>query len=322
MSKTISETFYGSPEPQWLVESPKEVQTHFDRRGCVRQIRTSVYQTNADVHTPGRSENLAKRSSYPLEQPSMVNADRKAYVYNAVPATHGTVDRPVFNALNTNIVSNIPIVEFMVPLCCGKCEEKVREELENVEGVYKVLCDQHNQRVTVYSTLDPERLLKRVKRIKKKSYFWSGGRNLHGVRHVPSLPRDYDLSLAQRSNIPVYKSDPAHHRSASRISGQHQRYVSPRSSYDPVETQYMKRKSLGPHSEDPHFYYADVEHQYKIPSHVSSPLMASIDASQSYTTGTPYFSNPLESSLDYGHHPSSYGAVYEYCDDYGTTEYY
>lgn len=26
------------------------------------------------------------------------------------------------------------IVEFMVPLCCGKCEEKVMEELESVQG--------------------------------------------------------------------------------------------------------------------------------------------------------------------------------------------
>ena len=28
----------------------------------------------------------------------------------------------------------VQIVEFMVPLCCGKCEEKVKEELENVRG--------------------------------------------------------------------------------------------------------------------------------------------------------------------------------------------
>lgn len=60
----------------------------------------------------------------------------------------------------------------------------------------------------------------------------------------------------------------------------------------------MKRKSLGPHAEDPgEFYYAGAEHQFR---------------SSGYATGTPY----VDSSLRYDHHPSSYGPAYEYSEDY------
>lgn len=42
-------------------------------------------------------------------------------------------------------------------------------------GIVEVTCDQHMQRVTVTGNADPLRLLKRVKRIKKKSEFWPRG---------------------------------------------------------------------------------------------------------------------------------------------------
>lgn len=323
MANIISETFYGNREPQWLVESSKEEQSHFDRRGCVRQIRTSGYRSNSRMHTPARNyENLPTRSSYPLEQPSVATADRQAYVYHAAPATHRTVDRPALNTLNVTS-ANIPIVEFMVPLCCGKCEEKVKEELEHVEGVYKVVCDQHNQKVTVSSNLDPQRLLKRVKRVKKNSHFWSGSTYLRNVHHNPTFSSGQSHhSLVHRSDIPAYKQESAHHRSTSRMSGQNQRYLSPRSSYDGVETHYLKRKSVGAQAEGPELYYAGAEHQYKSSGHGATPFRTSLDA-QVYTTGAPFFPAPISSSLHYGHLPSSYGPTYEF-EDYGmsSTGYY
>jgi copper chaperone CopZ len=163
--------------------------------------------------------------------------------------------------LSNTTVSNIPIVEFKVPLCCGKCEEKVKEELENVEGVYKVVCDQHNQRVTVSSTLDPQRLLKRVKRIKKNSHFWSS-------YHVP---------------------------------GQHVQirpYVSPRSSYDPAhETQYVRRKAQVLHPEP---YHAGAENQYKM-SPSASPFRAGtpyMESSLNYGHLSSSYGSPYEDYLE------------------------
>jgi copper chaperone CopZ len=64
--------------------------------------------------------------------------------------------------------------EFRVPMCCPKCEEKVREELSELEGVYEVFADQLSERVAVTGFVDPFQALKKMKRVKKKSQFWGG----------------------------------------------------------------------------------------------------------------------------------------------------
>jgi copper chaperone CopZ len=71
--------------------------------------------------------------------------------------------------------TNLPVLELRVPMCCEKCREKVKEELEELEGVQSVICDQYNQRVTVTGFVDPLRALKKVKKVKKKSEFFNAG---------------------------------------------------------------------------------------------------------------------------------------------------
>lgn len=67
----------------------------------------------------------------------------------------------------------LPVLELKVPMCCEKCQEKVKEAVEEVEGVRDVICDQYNQRVTVTGFVDPLKLLRRVKKVKKKSSFFN-----------------------------------------------------------------------------------------------------------------------------------------------------
>lgn len=61
-------------------------------------------------------------------------------------------------------------------MCCPKCEEKVREELSELDGVYEISVDQLSERVTVIGFVDPFQALRKMKRIKKKSQFWDGSR--------------------------------------------------------------------------------------------------------------------------------------------------
>jgi len=68
--------------------------------------------------------------------------------------------------------SKLPILELKVPMCCDKCQQKVKEELDGLPGVRSVECDQFNQRVTVVGNVDPILALKRVKKVKKKSEFF------------------------------------------------------------------------------------------------------------------------------------------------------
>lgn len=65
-------------------------------------------------------------------------------------------------------------------MCCEKCQEKVKEELEELEGVQNVICDQYNQRVTVTGFVDAFRALKKVKKVKKKSEFFTEGSYIEG----------------------------------------------------------------------------------------------------------------------------------------------
>lgn len=63
-------------------------------------------------------------------------------------------------------------IQLKVPMCCEKCAKKVKDRLLDLEGVEDVVTDQFNQRVTVYGHVDPERVLNRVKHVKKRSAFW------------------------------------------------------------------------------------------------------------------------------------------------------
>ena len=57
-------------------------------------------------------------------------------------------------------------------MCCEKCAKKVKDRLLDLEGVENVTTDQYNQKVIVYGHADPERVLQRVKMVKKRSAFW------------------------------------------------------------------------------------------------------------------------------------------------------
>jgi len=171
--------------------------------------------------------------------------------------------------------------------------------------VYKspVVCDLHNQRVTVSSNLDPHWLLKRIKRIKKNSHFWRGSTHLKDAQYVTTtFPGEksshHSVVPTQHIEIPAYRES-AHHRPSSR--SRNQRYVAPRSPYD-VEvapTQYLTSHGDG------EYYYAGAEYQYKSPS----PYKPSFDAHV-------YDDAPFNNSLHYVHPPSSYGLPYE-TEDYG-----
>lgn len=76
-----------------------------------------------------------------------------------------------------------------VPMCCSKCEEKVQEELLELDGVYQIFCDQASERVTVRGYVDPFEALKKVKRVKRKSEFWKGG--VSRLAHSTSFRSDY-----------------------------------------------------------------------------------------------------------------------------------
>ncbi|CAM6015005.1 unnamed protein product [Sphagnum balticum] len=74
---------------------------------------------------------------------------------------------------------DLPKVEFRVKMCCAKCEEKVREEAGEVDGVVSVVTDRDSNKATVFGRVDSMAVLKKLKRhIDKKTTFWPPDQNL------------------------------------------------------------------------------------------------------------------------------------------------
>lgn len=86
---------------------------------------------------------------------------------------HGQPSQYILTDARGNTVrGSVPILELKVPMCCNKCEEKVKEHLKELEGVHDVVCDQTKQRVTVAGPVDPFLALRKAKKVKKKSDFF------------------------------------------------------------------------------------------------------------------------------------------------------
>jgi hypothetical protein len=79
-----------------------------------------------------------------------------------------------------------------------------------VEGV---LCDQSNQRVTVKGNVQPQRVLKRVKKIKKRSDFWLRSGDSRAM-----------LQQQQQQQTPAFSYSPSSHSAIAQQSSSTETY--------------------------------------------------------------------------------------------------
>lgn len=99
-----------------------------------------------------------------------------------------------------------------VPMCCEKCVKKVRKALDDLEGVRDVELDQYNQLVTIHGDVDPEKALRRVRRVKKNSQFWRMATQPIHFSGSPATGQVHSKSLVNAYRAPGY------HTSAYRTS--------------------------------------------------------------------------------------------------------
>jgi copper chaperone CopZ len=109
----------------------------------------------------------------------------------------------------------VPALELKVPMCCDKCEEKVKEELEELNGVRSVICDRINQRVTIVGFVDPLQALKQVKKAKvdgKCELISSGSYIVNGSsgtqpHHVPTYDPSQEYGRGGSSGAGLIRSN-------------------------------------------------------------------------------------------------------------------
>lgn len=115
--------------------------------------------------------------------------------------------------------SGLPVLELKVPMCCEKCQEKVREELEELEGVRDVVCDQYNQRVTVTGYVDPIRALKKVKKVKKHSEFFAEGTFINGTGRQGGIINSREIGETRYTGHPLVRTNSFGRSSPSYVGG-------------------------------------------------------------------------------------------------------
>lgn len=59
-----------------------------------------------------------------------------------------------------------------VSMCCEKCAQKVRRSLKYVDDVDSVEIDMPRQRVIVRGYVSPDKVLRKVRKVKKSAQFW------------------------------------------------------------------------------------------------------------------------------------------------------
>jgi cation transport ATPase len=63
-------------------------------------------------------------------------------------------------------------VELWMPICCNKCERRVKQHLESIQGAEEVTTDQVSKKVTVTGDMDPNFVLRCAQSHKEGSTFW------------------------------------------------------------------------------------------------------------------------------------------------------
>ncbi|CAN5967661.1 unnamed protein product [Sphagnum jensenii] len=62
-----------------------------------------------------------------------------------------------------------PEIVLKVWMCCGKCEEKVKEEIRDLHGVTDVKTDREKSKVTVVGKADESQVLKKAKKVDRRA---------------------------------------------------------------------------------------------------------------------------------------------------------
>ncbi|KAH9544094.1 hypothetical protein CY35_13G099400 [Sphagnum magellanicum] len=106
----------------------------------------------------------------------------EAMLHNISNSSGAVTGYNVYNHLQSRDVA----VELRVPMCCSKCEDKVREALIEM---------------SVVGMVEPEDVLKQVKRIKKRSELWT---HEYSYSNIWSSHNQALTSPHTSSSIPIY----------------------------------------------------------------------------------------------------------------------
>lgn len=111
----------------------------------------------------------------------------------------------------------MPRMDLKVIMCCEKCEEKVKEEIEELDGVQDVFTDQMRSSVVVYGYADSTDVLRKAKKVHRKA-------ELHSVTTSSAPYSAYDAAQLPYSHRRDHASSYVTPRGVSYPGGYSSRY--------------------------------------------------------------------------------------------------
>lgn len=120
-----------------------------------------------DMFGPGKKENKFIESEYRVKEGKQGGGGGNNSTQKKKKNNNEDQDEHQEQKKKVEEKSKIQTVELNVSLCCDRCAHKVKEAVEDVEGVVKVECDQINRKVWVKGSVKPEVVLKKVRKLKK-----------------------------------------------------------------------------------------------------------------------------------------------------------
>lgn len=84
------------------------------------------------------------------------------------------------------------ITEIQVRMDCNGCVQKIRRALQTLQGIYDVYIDFPNQKVTVVGWVDPDQLMKAIKKAGKRATLCSHVRDEETARADPAAASSSD----------------------------------------------------------------------------------------------------------------------------------
>ncbi|KAH8966837.1 hypothetical protein BDL97_03G048000 [Sphagnum fallax] len=100
-----------------------------------------------------------------------------------------------------------PEIVLKVKMCCGKCEEKVKEEIRDLDGVTVVKTDRENSKVTVVGKADKSQVLKKAKKFNCRAKILEVKKGEVAEKKVEEKKKEENPKKKEEPNT-TWKNDP------------------------------------------------------------------------------------------------------------------
>lgn len=175
------------------------------------------------------------------------------------------------------------VTELHVRMDCNGCVHKIRKSLSGIEGIGEVYVDQANHKITVVGTVDPERIVKAIRKTKKVPTIFS---------HTDPTAEAQPPAPPAEGEAPPPPADPPAEAAPAEPAPENKETA-------PAETPAADATVIHMVHDYPYSHHVHRDHRANHPSNIN---------------GVSYDTAPYYAAHSYSHRPSPYISEYGHVD--------